>query len=156
MKKEPNILWLAVALVAGWFCLAYSSVCLKEEAPAKPTEWDQQVYEAAKQVIADMPNVQDGMLTPEERYEQDQRKHNRTRLFLFSLAAISIAVLFRSGFMLNESVGGNGLFGGLLAVFFGPFCLALCIKSKRKEPDRTRKCRVFSPSREKLSFRFSV
>jgi hypothetical protein len=132
MKKEPNILWLAVALVAGWSCLAYASVHLKKEAPAQPTEWDQQVHEAAKQAIAEMPNVQDGMLTPEKRYEQDQRKHNRTRLFLFSLAAASIAILFRSGFVLSESVGGNGLFGGLLAVFFGPFCLALCIKSKGK------------------------
>jgi hypothetical protein len=131
MDKEPNIVTLAVVLVAGWFCVAYGSVHIRDRAPSPPTELDQIAYKAAKEVLANQTNVVDALVTPQVRYEQDVARHRNKRMAMLGLLAAGGIVTFRSGFLLAESCGRNGWLGGTLAVLFGPVSLAWGLQRSR-------------------------
>lgn len=132
MKKEPNIITLAVVLVAAWFCVAYGSVHIRARAPAPPTELDQIAYKAAKDVLASQTKVVDALVTPDVRYEQDLARHRNSWMRMLGLLAVGGIVTFRSGFLLAESCGKNGWLGGTLAVLFGPVSLAWGLQRSRK------------------------
>ncbi len=131
MEKDRNIVTLAVALVAGWFCLAYGSVHIRDRTPKPPTELDQVAYTAAKEGLAGQTNVLNALVTPLVRYEQDLAGQRNRRMRMLGLLAVGAIVTFRSGFLVAETCGKNGWRGGTLAILFGPVSLAWGLQRSR-------------------------
>jgi hypothetical protein len=131
MEKQRSIFVLVPLMVAGWACLTYAVVCLRQPAPAPPIEWDQMVYEAGKKALADLPHIVDAIPTPEERYRLDVRQYRLRCLGLLGLLALGGLVTFRSGFLLSESFDKSGWVGGTIAVFFGPLSVTWVLHRTR-------------------------
>ncbi len=131
MEKETNIFTLAVVIVAGWFCVAYGSVHIRDRAPAPPTALDQIAYTAAKEFLVGQTNVVDALVTPQVQYERDVVQHQNHRVRMLALLVFGGIVTFRSGFLLSEACGKNGWLGGTLAILFGPLSLAWGLQRSR-------------------------